>query len=334
MTNNYKDIQKKVFSSEFTKFCQKNIVKNLKQLEKKRMFYIYCIIGIISICAVIISAYFYYTSVNKIVFDPRIIAIAIMLSLLLINWIVKFYKNEAKKVVLPKLISYIGNFKIVEKATVQNSIESYLQSLELIDRFNSFSCDDCLEGEYKGVHISANEVELKYTTGSGKSRRTYCVFNGLFIRFKSFKNFSGRTVIKRDEGLSWKKYGNIVLEDPEFEKYFNVDGTDQIEARFLITPAFMNRLVELKKRPIGRGITMSFEQGYVNIAADSRTEWISFPFLKEMCILFDWQKRKDWFEISILKPVTDITNYRQVVLDLLSIFSIIDVLKMDQDIGM
>lgn len=334
MTNNYKDIQKKVFSSEFTKYCKKNIVKDLKQLEQKRKVYISLIVAILILAIVSIFGFLYLQYISIETMDPTIEIAIVSVLLFISNLIIKSYKNEAKKVVLPKLISYIGNFKIADKNLVRNEIEPYLQSLDLINRFNGFSCDDCLEGEYKGVNLNVYELNLKYTTGSGKNRRTECIFSGLFIRFKSFKNFTGKTVIKRDEGLSIKKHGNVILEDPIFEKHFNVDGTDQIEARYLLTPAFMNRLVELKKRPIGRGITMSFENGYVNIAADSRTEWVSFPFLKEVCILFDWQKRKDWFEISILKPVTDITNYREIVLDLLSIFSIIDVLKMDQNIGM
>ena len=334
MTNNYKDIQRKVFSSEFTKFCQKNIVRSLKDLEKKRKAYINCIIGVIALGIIANFAYFYFIYANQIPFQIEATAISIAFIVLVSNIIIKSYKSEAKKFVLPKLISYIGNFKIVDKKNVQDEIEQYVQSLNLIDSFNRFYCDDCLEGEYKGVNLNVYELDLKYTTGSGKHRRTYCIFDGLFIKFKSFKKFSGRTVIKRDEGLSMKKYGNVVLEDPEFEKYFNVDGTDQIEARYLLTPAFMNRLVELKKRQIGRGITMSFEHGYVNIAVDSRKEWFTVPFLKEVCILQGWYKKKDWFEISISKPVTDITNYREIVLDLLSIFSIIDVLKMDQNIGM
>lgn len=334
MTNNYKDVQKKVFSSEFTKFCKKNIVKDLKQLEQKRIIYILLVTILLILAAVSIFGFLYLQHLSKESLDPTIEVIFLSGLIFVANQIVKSYKNEAKKVVLPKLISYIGNFKIADKNLVRSEIEPYMQSLDLIDRFNRFSCDDCLEGEYKGINLNVYELELNYTTGTGKNRRTHCVFNGLFIRFKSFKNFTGKTVIKRDEGFSIQKHGNVVLEDPVFEKYFNVDGTDQIESRYLLTPAFMNRLVELKKRPIGRGLTMSFENGYVNIAADSRTEWVSFPFLKEVCILFDWQKRKDWFEISILKPVTDITNYRQIVLDLLSIFSIIDVLKMDQNIGM
>jgi len=37
----------------------------------------------------------------------------------------------------------------------------------------------------------------------------------------------------------------VGLVDPVFEKIFEAYGTDQVEARYLLTPTFMQRLVRL-----------------------------------------------------------------------------------------
>ena len=62
------------------------------------------------------------------------------------------------------------------------------------------------------------------------------------------KTFKGTTIIKRDRGkvanfFRSKMSGleSVKLEDPKFEKLFDVYGNDQIEARYLLTPSFMER---------------------------------------------------------------------------------------------
>ena len=38
------------------------------------------------------------------------------------------------------------------------------------------------------------------------------------------------------------------MDDPEFEKHFVVYGSDQIEARYILTHAMMKRLLDFQKR--------------------------------------------------------------------------------------
>ena len=54
------------------------------------------------------------------------------------------------------------------------------------------------------------------------------------------------------------------MENPEFNREFVVKSSDQVEARYLITPAMMERLMELKKR-FG-DYRLSFTDGRVRIA--------------------------------------------------------------------
>ncbi len=309
MAEDYRKIQREVFSSNFVKFCKKNIVKDLISLEKQRIYYILAVVLLWILDIIVLAGTIYFATENGLKLDGDIFSLIIAVAVSLHFLIVKNYKNKAKKIVLPKLISYLGKFEIIEDKYQKSIFQNYLKSLNLISEFNNYHADDYLVGTYKDVKLDVIEVDLSKKSGKNSVK----IFKGLFVKFKSFKKFQGYTVIKRESLKIGNSKEQVVLEDPVFEKYFDVTATDQIEARYLLTPAFMNRLVQLNKKNIGKNLTMSFEHGNVNIAVSSS---------------------KDWFEVPLLKPVTEISNYRAIVLDLLSILSIIDVLKLDQKIGM
>ncbi|MDZ4371237.1 MAG: DUF3137 domain-containing protein, partial [Phenylobacterium sp.] len=106
-----------------------------------------------------------------------------------------------------------------------------------------------IHGDYRGLPLSI--IELKLVRGSGKNRRT--IFNGLTATVTLPRGLSGVTVVAPDRGL----LGNLAerlrggpcepvrLEDPDFEKAYEVYATDQISARALLTPAFMARFMAL-----------------------------------------------------------------------------------------
>lgn len=313
MAKDYKKIQRDVFSADFRDFCNKKIVKYLTDVEKFRKFYILAIV-IISLITLMIFSYFIYLFVIKNqIYDFRLEIFIIIIGISLNGFIIKHYKNRAKKIILPKLFTYIGDLNFKDKDLYSNKIKEYAKGLELISYFNRFYCDDYITGKYNDIDITIAELDLKHETGSGKNKRVVRVFKGILITFKSFKPFKNNVIIKRDFAIKFPSERRIYLEDTTFEKLFDVYGNDQIEARYLITPAFMNRLIKLCKKPFAKKITVSFEKGMVNICLPSSS---------------------DWFEIPITKPATKISNYRAIILELIDLFSIADTLKLDQNIGM
>ena len=116
--------------------------------------------------------------------------------------------------------------------------------------------EDLVVGNYKDVSFALEELHLKIETGSGKRRRRVTKFRGAVIMFCFNKNFVGRTIVKKDLGMignfGARKFDNnlndlekVNLEDCEFEKIFEVYSSDQIEARYLLTTSFMERLKNL-----------------------------------------------------------------------------------------
>lgn len=314
MTKDLNKVQKKIFSSEFKSFCKRQFSKDMKSLEEERkkalLFSLAIALGItIGFLAVFFLFGEYASSDMK---NGMLASYVFFVAFSLIP--INKYKKKSKNTIMPKLLAFVGDFQFVDTYDKRNSIINHVNSLKLFNNYNSVDIDDVLEGTYKNTNVSISEICLKYKyTSSNNQKRESIVFDGILLSFKSFKNFKSRTLIKSEHIKIFKNSKQVNLEDPEFEKIYDVESEDQIEARYLITPAFMNRMVEYSKSNKAGKITVSFENANVNIAVHST---------------------KNWFDVPILKPATDVSIYTGILFDLILILKIIDALKMDQNIGM
>jgi hypothetical protein len=130
---------------------------------------------------------------------------------------------------------------------------SRLRDEKIFRDFDRIIAEDELVGIYRGLAVSI--VELKLELGSGKSRRT--VFNGLLAEVELPRQLQGDTAVLTDGGAfgnlrDWAARGGrerVRLEDPRFEAAYQVWATDQISARALLTPTFMERFLRIAELP-------------------------------------------------------------------------------------
>jgi hypothetical protein len=153
---------------------------------------------------------------------------------------------------------------------------------ERIDRYRG---EDLVTGTAGKTEFVFSEVHAEYkttTTDSKGHRRTHwhTIFKGLFFIGDFHKHFDGVTVVLPDvaestlgwigqklQGMNIARPGSLVkLEDPEFEKLFVVYGTDQVEARYILSPSLMQRLVQFR-RECRREVFISFVDECVFVAA-------------------------------------------------------------------
>lgn len=104
----------------------------------------------------------------------------------------------------------------------------------------------------------------------------------------------------------------VRLEDPVFRQHFKVYSTDQIEARYILTTAFMNRILKL-----GEAYKWKIKAIFIN---------------NNIYILID--VRKNWFEMPFFKSSIDINNYKEFLNDFTKLLAITEILKLNQNIGM
>ena len=73
-------------------------------------------------------------------------------------------------------------------------------------------------------------------------------FSGSVLVCEFYKNFSGQTIV-----------ASRTMDDTLFNDEFRVFTDDKVEARYLLTPAFMKRLRELKEKFAGEmGVSAAF----------------------------------------------------------------------------
>ncbi|MEM1146981.1 MAG: DUF3137 domain-containing protein [Pseudomonadota bacterium] len=152
------------------------------------------------------------------------------------------------------------------------------RSAGLVPDWDVAGFEDRLTGDRSGVAFEFFEARLQQrrrsTDSRGRSRtRWVTVFSGQCLRFQFHKAFLGRTMVMRDAGILNRISGprgmeRVTLESNAFEQAFDVYSTDQVEARYLLTPDLMQRLVELEKVFRGGKLRCAFRDNELLIALE------------------------------------------------------------------
>ena len=156
------------------------------------------------------------------------------------------FKRLYKDRVLPQLAARFGDL------TYQHATSDRIDALRAHRIFRDFteaSVDDEIVGSYRGLPVSIVEVRLAGASTNDPSS----VFDGLVIEVVLPRNLTGTTAVIADEGLLGNlkarlqsdSLQHVRLEDPRFSERYQVYSTDQIEARALLTPAFITRFSAL-----------------------------------------------------------------------------------------
>ena len=111
-----------------------------------------------------------------------------------------------------------------------------------------------------------------------------------------------------------EKLDEVILEDSRFCKKFNVYSSDQVEARYLITTAFMERLQNLKTAFGAKKVKCSFFGNQ---------------------IMFAISTKKNLFEIAKINiPLTDPKTINECYNELSAIYKMISYFKLDKKTGL
>lgn len=225
----------------------------------------------------------------------------------------RMYKRKIKNDVMPKFISFFGGFSYKQG---QGLSAEEMEDSHVFPKADEYEADDCFEGSWKGVPLKISEEILKNVRYRKNKTEKYTVFRGIGVTFEMNKRFKGQTVVLKDSGFfnrfkGFKGFERVTLEDPVFEKIFEVYGTNQVEARFLLTPVFMEQVIKLKDLYKGKSIQLCFTDNKVLIAIDTKQDMF------EPCSFFKTNLNKQKIDLVFEEFVT--------------IFSIIDILKLARE---
>jgi len=288
-------------------FYDTTLLADLKVLEKERrkvVFKLTCIIVTI-LCVLGVCLLLWMGNLNAI---PAVLIIpavlCIVIGVTLCSFLTRGYVIKFKSLVIQRIVHFIDeNLKYEAHDCIERS--TFMLSKIFTTKPNRYKGDDLVWGKIGATDIKFSEIHAEHVSGSGKNRRRYTVFKGLFFIGDFNKDFTAQIVVLPDtaeklfghfgqklQSLNILRGQLVKLEDPEFEKNFAVYGNDQIQARYILSTSLMERIVEFKKKT-GRTIYMSFVGSMVFMAV-SYTRKLFEPRIFQT--LLDFNPVREYFE--------------------------------------
>jgi hypothetical protein len=234
-------------------------------------------------------------------------------------WGYSAVQNVAKQAKQTMIVPIANRFGLTYSEEPGMQAEENLtkgKALGVVPGWDRKSLSDELIGERNGIPFEFFEAHLEdqrtTTDSEGRSKTTWVtVFRGQCWVINAPKRFHGTTKIARDSGIFnalgaiGDKFSRVKLEDPEFEKYFEVYGTDQVEARFMLTPDVMQAYLDLEDAFKGSKLRATYHEDRIFVATEGGN-------------LFE--------PGSMRKPLNDPERVGDLLEDFAAIFHLIDVL--------
>ena len=267
--------------SELTDFYYKKLHPSLIRLEKSRKQLSHRIITVALIYSIVSLLTIF--SLYKISYNLDIIIFGGFLYIagggLLYKYLIKDYTAAFKQSVIAPLISALDKNLIY--STDAHIPSHYFTSSKIFTTHpDKFEGNDYVKGKIDDVTLQFSDIHAQKKHKDSKGNTHYeTLFQGLFIVADFHKHFKGTTVVLPDSAQTtfgtlighWLQSHNISrgelvkMDDVNFEKKFVVYANDQIEARYILSNALMQKLLEFQKRS-EYPVSLSFVGGNIFLA--------------------------------------------------------------------
>ena len=216
--------------------------------------------------------------------------------------------------------SLTGGFKTFSTGESEPATPAFdrLKEASLLPSYDNRKFEDLISGNRADADFTMVECKLTEQQGSGKNRRTVTKFQGLLFNIEYPERFLGKTLIARDGWWSWGRtdgMDQVALVSKELEDAFTVYSTDQVEARTLLTPDRMERLIALERHFKGAKLRGLFEDGHMTLALEAENQFEAGSIFKPLvdpdryintlkeiglvCDVIDGFLTRDWYKDKI-----------------------------------
>lgn len=260
----------------------KQEMESLEQRRRKSVMGCAIIIGVLSVITFL--AALPILAAGQPIFLIILLVITVVVSAGAFKLFTSGYRRDFKHNIIGRLISFLepGLRYHPEQGIAKEQFRAADVFQHRIDRYKS---EDLVQGRIGQTDIAFSEIHAEYKTGSGKDTTWHTIFKGLFFIGDFHKHFHSRTVVLPDKAeklfgilgqkmQAWNpsRSALIKLEDPEFEREFVVYGDDQIEARYILSPSLMERIVEFRRK-MGTEVYLAFAGSRVFVAVPKKDDW-------------------------------------------------------------
>ncbi len=272
---------------ELTTFYKNELYPTLEKFEKQRkklrtrlIFFFIIIVW----NAATIYFFFFFGNENSFDILPFFIAGIFAIGSFLYKYLRRDYRAEFKEEVIKPLINELDS-NLNYSANLHISKDIFNRSL-LFSTPDIYSGNDFILGLVDSTKIQFSDIHAQKEYEDSKGNKKYStIFQGLFIVADFNKNFYGKTVILPDVAQStfgnmlgsWLQSKNtnrdelVKMDNLEFEKEFVVYSDDQIEARYILSPTLMERILDYKKKSKEK-LYLSFVDNHLHLAIDYRKD--------------------------------------------------------------
>jgi hypothetical protein len=312
-------------TSELTDFYYKELYPSLSELEetRKRIVSQLQFYGGMGIVIFLIVAL--WMGKNFGFLHPLMMAIAIafiVLASITYRAMTSGYaKNFKERIITPMVgaidshLLYNPNFMVSQHLFERSELFKHS-----IDRYSG---NDYVKGSIDGVPLEFSDVHVEYQTRDSKGRtQWHTLFRGLFLVAEFNKHFKAKTVVLPDQAeksfgsliggwlqsINFTHKGLVRMDDPEFEKHFVVYGSDQIEARYILSHSMMKRILDFQRR-VSHPLFISFVHSHIHVGIGTG---------------------KDLFEPAVFTSLLDYKQAMEYVSTLQNTIGLVEELKLNE----
>jgi len=206
------------------------------------------------------------------------------------------YKNTYKNDVIGTALKFLDeSLAISPYQGIEASEFMYTQLFNTgPDRYKT---EDLVTGCAGKTRFYFAEVHAEYKTvtqtKNGTRTEWHDIFKGIIFAADFNKKFNGVTIVKpKDFGAAFGawfsknlfSFGSkdvIQLENVDFDKTFVTHGSDQVESRYILTPAMMERILNLNHQT-KHNISLSFIESRMYIAFPLNRNYFEAPVFKSL----------------------------------------------------
>ena len=175
--------------------------------------------------------------------------------------------------------NFRSNFKNKVVASIAKSFGlSYDESggltadefFEIYDCYiNEQSSEDMMSGEVQGVRVRFSDFYAAEKVRTKNGTRTDVKFHGVLFVADFHKRLNCEVRVCHKNSRNLRRYGQRAnMDDVKFEEFFDVYTTDQVGARYALTPLLMQRLTEVYLR-LGSQINAVLREDKIYVAIET-----------------------------------------------------------------
>lgn len=200
--------------------------------------------------AILAFTYLYFSSNDFLfsLFFPCFIAIFLYQSYK--NFITRNFKIKFKYEILKNIINNINeNLEYYPDKFISKDEFYYPKIYKIADIYRG---NDLIQGIFKDVNVKLSDLflEEKIVTYDEKGNENVyykTIFKGIFFIADFNKSFSSKTYVLSKNTSFFMGFGSrAYMDDALFEKAFKTYTNDQINARYILTPSFMERILKIR----------------------------------------------------------------------------------------